>query len=299
MKLAIGIIGLGKMGAFHYKTCKENPDIGKIYLVDPDKTKIQAYSEDTFLCYKELIGKADLVIISSPTNTHFEIASFFLKNKIPVLIEKPIAENTKKAKALLELAKKKKTFITVGHVERYNSAYLAIKKIIKNPKFIECHRLSPYPYRSLDVGVVLDLMIHDLDIILDIVRSDVKKIDATGIKVLSNNEDIANARITFKNGCIANVTASRISKEQVRKFRVFLHNHYISLDYANQKVEIYQKVNNKIESQFLPIDKEQPLKKELQEFIWFVKRKKFSIDSARNATEALDLALKIQKQISK
>jgi predicted dehydrogenase len=298
MKIDVGIIGLGNMGSFHYRIYKQINEIGNIFLVDQDRQKTANFQEQSFSDYHDLLGKVSLVSIATPTCTHQTIASFFLKHRIPVLIEKPLAANSHQAHQLLVLSKKFKTLIVAGHVERYNAAYLAIKKIIRKPRFIECHRLSPYPNRSLDVSVVLDLMIHDLDIILDIVRDDIKKIEATGIKVLSCHEDIANVRITFKGGCIANVTASRISKERVRKFRVFFPNHYISLDYANQNAEIYKKKGNQIDSRFLPIDKEQPLKKEIEDFVTMVQTKQFTLSSALSAKRALDLALTIQKKIN-
>lgn len=298
MSMRIGLIGMGMMGSIHHRIFKGFRQIQKIFLVDTDPEKLASYGETHYKNYHSLLGKVDAVSIASPTPTHFEIAQFFLRNKIPVLIEKPIASTIFQADKLLSLSKKNNTLIFIGHVERYNNAYIAAQKIVRKPKFIECHRLSPYPFRSLEVSVVLDLMIHDLDIILDIVNDKVKRIESTGVGVLSSTIDIANVRITFANGCIANVTASRISKEKVRKFRVFFHNHYISLDYANQKVEIYKKDNGAISSQTLAIEKEQPLQRELEEFIRLAQQKRFSSRSAVAARNALSLALKIQKQIT-
>jgi len=216
-----------------------------------------------------------------------------------VLVEKPITANIKEASKLIALSKKNNTLLFVGHVERYNNAYIAIKRIIRDPKFIECHRLNLYPYRSLDISVVLDLMIHDIDIILDLVKSGVKKITAKGVKVLSNTEDIANARLMFENGCIANITSSRISAKKERKIRIFMRNCYISMDYAQQKVEIYKKVKRTILKKTLPIRKEQPLKKEIHEFINLVKKNNFSVLYAEKAKNALGLSLKIQKVLEK
>lgn len=298
MKLNVAVIGAGKIGSIHHRIYNEIEDIGKVYVVDTDKNKKSLY-DNFFTNYKKIPDDINLVSIASSTPTHYKIAKFFLEKKIPVLVEKPITEKSSQAKKLLEIAKENNTLIFVGHVERYNNAYLTAKNIIKDPKFIECHRLSPYPNRSLDVGVVLDLMIHDLDIILDIVKDNVKKIDATGINVLSSYEDIANVRITFEKGCIANITASRISKERVRKFRVFFKNHYISLDYANQEIEIYQKNNSNISQEKLDLHKEQPLQKEIQDFVRMVIEKRTDIKSAKNAKDALELALKIQKIINK
>lgn len=297
-----GIVGVGKAGSFHLKALRRLKVIKNIYPVDIDPQKLSQYKkegEEAFSDYKNLKGKVDFVVIATPTSIHFEVARFFLDNKIPVLVEKPLANSLTEADKLISLSQKNKTLLFVGHIERYNNAYIYTKNLIKNPEFIECHRLSMYPYRSLDISVVLDLMIHDLDIILDITKDKVKKIDAVGVKVLSGYEDIANARITFQKGCIANVTASRVSKEQVRKFRVFSSNAYISIDYATQEVEIYQKIKDEIRKKVLRIQKEEPLKKELDEFINLVKKRALSYSSSQKARDALALALKIQALIKK
>lgn len=298
--MKVGIVGIGKLGSIHLRIYKEIKEIEKIYLVDADKERLANHQElESFSDYRKLKGKVDLVTISSPTFTHFEIAKYFLNLKIPALVEKPITQKSGEAEKLIEIAKNNKTLLRVGHVERYNNAYLAIKKIVNAPLFIECHRLNPYPNRSLDISVVLDLMIHDLDIILDLVRDDIKKVEAKGVKILSASEDIANARITFKKGCVANITASRISAKRERKIRIFLENCYISLDYAEQKAEIYQKINNQIQSQNLAINKEEPLKKEIMDFVDAVKERKFEIEDAVKAKDALKLALRIEKTMKK
>ncbi|MDP2924066.1 MAG: Gfo/Idh/MocA family oxidoreductase [Candidatus Omnitrophota bacterium] len=298
--MKVGIVGIGKLGSIHLRIYKETKEIEKIYIVDTDIDKLSLYSElPSFSDYRQLLGKVDLVSIATPTTSHYEIAKFFLENKVPTFVEKPITQTLSEAQKLIEVSKKYKTLLFVGHVERYNNAYLAIKKTIKNPLFIECHRLSPYPNRSLDISVVLDLMIHDLDIILDLVKDEIKKVDAKGVKVLSSTHDIANARITFKKGCVANITSSRISAKKERKIRIFLHNRYISLDYAEQKAEMYQKVGKEIKSEFLTTNKEEPLKKEIVDFVQLVQRKRFEIKDAIKAKDALALALKIQKIISR
>jgi len=300
LNMNVGVIGVGKIGSIHLNTYKNLKDIDKIYIVDIDKNKLLNYKDiPSFVDYKKLLNKVDIVSIATPTNTHFEIAEFFLKNNISVLLEKPITDNIKQAEKLIEISKKNKTILFAGHIERYNNAYLAIKDIVKNPLFIECHRISPYPNRSLDISVVLDLMIHDLDIILDLVNDKIKKIEAKGVCVLSKKEDIANTRITFQNGCVANITSSRISNKRERKIRIFLLNCYISLDYANQEVQIYKKIKNKIISKTLEIKKEEPFKKEIEEFINLVKNKKIDFSSIEKAKEALEVALKIEEIIKK
>ncbi|MBU1366713.1 MAG: Gfo/Idh/MocA family oxidoreductase [Candidatus Omnitrophica bacterium] len=298
MSYNVGIIGIGKLGSIHLRIYKELKEIEKIYLVDINQKNLAPHKNlPSFKNYRELKNKVDLVSIATPTPTHFEIAKFFLETKIPVLVEKPLTMNYKRAEKLIEISKKKKTLLFVGHVERYNNAYIAVKKIVKDPLFIECNRLSPYPYRSLDTSVVSDLMIHDLDIILSLVKDKIKKIEAKGVKVLSTSEDIANARITFEKGCVANITSSRISSKKERKIRIFMPNCYISLDYAQQTVEIYQKLKKKIVKKILPIEKEQPLQKEIADFLNLVKKGNFNIESAEQAKDAIKLACKIEKII--
>ena len=294
--MKVGIVGLGKLGNIHLRIYREIKEIEKIYLVDSDINKLSEQREfSAFTDYRQLFGKINLVSISTPTVAHFEIAKFFLQNKIPTLVEKPITQTLPQAQKLIEISKKNKTLLFIGHVERYNNAYLAIKKMVEKPLFIECHRLNPYPNRSLDVSVVLDLMIHDLDIILDLVRDEIKKVEAKGVKVLSPSYDIVNARITFKNGCVANITASRISAKKERKIRMFLPNRYISLDYAEQRAEIYQKIGNEIKSELLEINKEEPLKKEIIDFIRLAQANCLETEDAVKAKDALALALRIQK----
>jgi len=292
----VGIIGIGKLGSIHLRIYKELASIKKLYLVDTNEAQLIAHQDTpTFTDYRRLISLVDLVSIATPTSTHFEIARFFLEHRVPVLVEKPITQNLRHAQRLIEIARKNHTLLFVGHVERYNNAYLAIKKIVKRPLFIECHRLNPYPHRSLDISVVLDLMIHDLDIILDLVNDAVKKVEAKGVKVLSSQEDIANVRIAFQKGCVANITSSRISAKKERKIRIFLPHCYISLDYAQQQAEIYRKTNEKITSEFVPIQKEEPLKKEISNFVQMVQQKRFELKDAIKAKDALALALRIQK----
>ena len=295
-----GIVGIGKLGSIHLRIYKGLKGIGKIYLADTNTKTLNLHKEYChFKDYRDLKGKIDLVSIATPTSIHYEIASFFLKNNIPVLVEKPMTKDLKEAKKLITISKKSKTLLFVGHVERYNNAYLAIKKIIKNPLFIECHRLNPYPHRSLDISVVLDLMIHDLDIILYLLKDNVKKIDARGVKVLSSTEDIANARITFQRGCVVNITSSRISQKRERKIRIFMPKTYISLDYAQQTVEIYRKLKTKIIKKLLPIRKGEPLQKEIADCVNLVRKNKSSTGYAEAAKDALALACKIEKAIGK
>src|SRR5260221_2378318 len=215
----------------------------------------------------ELMTLVDAATVAAPTTTHYEIGRRLLEAGKHVLIEKPITETPKQAQELERMARERSLILQVGHVERFNPVMSILQERLTKPVFIEVHRLSQYPFRSLEIGVGLDLMIHDLEIILHLVRSPVKSIDAVGVPVLSKGEDIANARIRFENGCVANVTASRISPEKMRKIRVFQEDAYLSLDYQAQAGEIYRLVNGQITRESVAMEKEEPLKQQLVSFI--------------------------------
>jgi predicted dehydrogenase len=212
-------------------------------------------------------------------------------------VEKPFTTTLKEADSLIKTARKNKLILQVGHIERFNSVFSATLRLINKPKFIECHRLSPFPNRSLDVGAVLDIMIHDIDIVLGLVRSPIKRIESIGINVLTQQEDIANARITFNNGCVANLTASRVSDEWMRKIRIFQQDTYISLDYKNASASVYRKTAAGISKVDLPIEKEESLQKELESFINCISARETPLVSGEVARDALRVALEIQNQI--
>lgn len=300
-KVRIGVIGTGHLGSIHAKIYAESKNCSLQGVCDTDKPRLDKIASQLKVCgfsnYRELLDKVDAVSVAAPTKLHYEIASFFLNHKIHALVEKPFTLNLKEADSLIETARKNKLVLQVGHIERFNSAFSATQKLIKEPKFIECHRLSPFTGRSLDVGAVLDIMIHDIDIILGLVNSGIKNIESVGVNVLTQFEDIANSRITFGNGCVANLTASRISDETMRKIRIFQEDAYISLDYKNAAACIYKKEGSAIAKENLPIEKEQPLQKELESFLDCVIADKEPLVSGKVAREALAVALKIQNQI--
>lgn len=302
-KIRVAVIGVGHLGSIHAKVYQEIPDCTLTAICDTDTSRLNQVSSELkvsgYTDYRQLFDKVDAVSIASPTKLHYQIAADFLKHKIHALVEKPFTQTLKEADTLIKLAKKNNLKLQVGHVERFNPAFTAAQKIVNNPKFIECHRLSPFPNRSLDIGVVLDLMIHDIDIVLGLVNSKLKKIDAVGIKVLSQMEDIANARLTFKNGCVANLTASRVSDEWMRKIRIFFANSYISLDYRNAEAFLYQKNASGISKENLPIEKEQPLKRELNSFVSSVISNTPCLVSGEVGREALSMALEIERIIWK
>lgn len=240
--LRIGVLGVGHLGKIHVKCINLVPNLELVGFCDPDDKNaadvIKNYGIKRFDTVDELLDAVDAVDIVTPTTTHFELAKRAITKGKHVFIEKPITEKPEQAKALLELVKKHKVKVQVGHVERFNPAMLALNEEDLNPMFIEVHRLATFNPRGTDVSVVLDLMIHDLDIILNIVKSPVKNVHATGVAVVSDTADLSNARIEFENGCIANVTASRLSMKQMRKVRLFQNNGYISLDFLDKKAEI-------------------------------------------------------------
>jgi predicted dehydrogenase len=302
-KIRVGVIGTGYLGNLHARLYKEIETCSLEAICDTDPVRLAQVSAELsvpgFNDFREIFSRVDAVSIAVPTKLHYQVAREFLCNNIPCLVEKPFTTDLKEADYLIKLSRKNGLILQVGHIERFNSAFAACQKYFKDPYFIECHRLSAFPNRSLDIGVVLDLMIHDIDIILGLVNSPIKRIDAVGVNVLTPFEDIANARISFKNGCVANLTASRVSEEAMRKIRIFLKNAYISLDYRNQQAFIYKKESAGIKKDALPIEKEQPLKKELASFIDCVREHKEPLVTGEIAREALAVALKIRDLIWK
>jgi predicted dehydrogenase len=237
-KVRTAVVGAGKMGAIHAKVYSQLPQSELVAVVDIDAGKAQHLADQynclAFADHRDVLGKVDAVTIATPTVTHLKLAKTFIKNNIAVLIEKPLAANVREGKKIVALAKKKDSVVAVGHSERCNPVAQAIKRLDIEPKFIEANRVSPYPFRSTDVGVVLDVMIHDIDIILSLAASKIKKVDAVGVNVVEENEDICNARIVFENGCIANITASRLALQTVRRVRVFSRKAYLSVDYLKK-----------------------------------------------------------------
>jgi predicted dehydrogenase len=237
-KIRTAIVGAGKMGTIHAKVYHQMSQTRLVAVVDTDTKKAEKlakkYKAQAFDDCSEILDKVDAVTIASPTTSHLELASVFIEKKIPVLIEKPLAMNVDECKKIVDLAQKHNTIVAVGHSERCNPVVQAMKRLNIEPKFIEAHRISPYPFRSTDISVVLDVMIHDIDIILSMAQSKIKKVEAVGVAVIDDKEDICNSRITFENGCIANVTASRLALKTERKLRVFSKQAYISVDYLKQ-----------------------------------------------------------------
>jgi predicted dehydrogenase len=237
-KIRTAIVGAGKMGAIHAKVYDQLPQSDLIAVVDIVPEKAQRLAEQhhclaTTRC-DDILDKVDAVTIAAPTVEHLKLAKIFIQNKIPVLVEKPLAANVKEGRKIAALAQKNNTVVAVGHSERCNPVVQAIKRLAIEPKFIEASRISPYSFRSTDIGVVLDIMIHDIDIILSLAASKTKKVDAVGVSVIDQAEDICNARIVFENGCIANITASRLALKTERRLRVFSRQAYLSADFIKK-----------------------------------------------------------------
>ncbi len=247
-KLRTAVIGAGKMGQIHTKVYATLPQSELTAIIDTDYKKAKKLAKK-YKCSAlkepaDILDKVDAVTIATPTITHFELAKIFIENSIPVLIEKPLAASVEEGEKIVELAKEKNCVVAVGHSERCNPVVQAIKRLDIEPKFIESVRISPYPFRSTDVGVVLDVMIHDIDIILSLARSKVKEVTAVGVNVIDEAEDICNARIVFESGCIANITASRLALKTERKVRVFSKQAYLSLDYFKKTGTIIRAARN-------------------------------------------------------
>jgi predicted dehydrogenase len=334
-KIRVAVLGVGSLGQHHARIYAEMDKAGEVELAgiydsNPDTAgKVAAkHQAHIFASISEAAEGADAVNIATPTTTHFEIAKQVLARGKHVFVEKPMTDDAAQAAELIRLAQENKCVLQVGHVERFNPVFKYLESAAPEPRFIECLRLSPFPARSTDIGVVLDLMIHDLDIVLAFVKSPVISVDAVGIPVLSRSEDIANARLRFANGCVANLTVSRVTTKRVREIRVFsggrTTSSYISLDYRAQegfvlrlaredehestlaKILAFAGSNTSVVSEFagrkivrepVPIAKDEPLKLELQHFVECVREQQTPMVSGESAKRALDLAFEITRQV--
>lgn len=306
-KLRIAVVGTGHLGSFHakvYSNIAKKSGIEFVGVCDKNKKAAKEvgkrYGVAYYTDYHELLDKIDAVSIVVPTTLHHEVAKDFLKAGIHVLIEKPITKTLEEADELIDLAEQKNLILQVGHIERFNSAVRAIEPLILQPKFIECQRLGSIKRkkRIKDVGVVLDLMIHDIDIILGLVNSTVKDIEAVGISTVSDHEDLANVRLTFHNNVIADITASRVTKEETRKIRIFQEQSYILLDFQHQEAFLFLKSDEELDKQKIRIRKKDALKVELKSFIDCVRKNKKPVVSGHEGRQALEVALDILDKIN-
>ena len=306
-KINVAVIGVGYLGEHHARIYSTMDNVELVGVVDVEKDRADnaaaKYSTRAFYDYKELFDKVEAVNIAVPTILHYPVALDFIRHDIDVLIEKPVTTTIEEADNLINEALKRNILIQVGLIERFNTAFRAMCNYIHNPRFIESQRIGPYVGRGIDVDVILDLMIHDIDIILSVVKSDLLNLQAVGVPVLTNHIDIANVRLEFVNGCIANLTASRVSREKIRKIRVFQPDTYMSVDYGQQSLAIYKRIleNNtpKIVAQEITTAKEEPLRAELESFVAAVQNRSKPVVSGMDGREALKIALKIIEDAKK
>ncbi len=300
--MRVAVVGVGHLGKHHARILASLPGVELTAVVDTNQARAEeiaaANGTRALMRATSLIGKVDAVSIAVPTEQHLAVALPFLEAGTSVLVEKPMARSLEEADLMIAAAAKSGAVLAVGHTERFNPAVEVARPMLTDPRFIEVHRLGTFPERSLDIDVVFDLMIHDLDVVLSLVHSEVESIEAVGVPVLTGRVDIANARLRFANGCIANLTASRISRDRVRKIRFFQPAAYVSIDYGAQKVEMYRLVKGEgpkpsIEGGEIPVTNEEPLKRELADFVDAVANKRAPHVDGAQGRRALEIATRI------
>ena len=304
--LRTAVVGIGHLGRHHARLLAAMDGVSLVAVEDTVLARAEEAAATTgaraITDYRELLSDVDAVVIAVPTEIHHAIALPFLERGVATLVEKPLSRSVSDAEAIVEAARLGNAVLAVGHTERYNPAVGAIGPLVTSPRFIEVHRLSAFPERSLDIDVVFDLMIHDLDVIISMVGSDVTSIEAVGVPVLTSTYDIANVRLRFASRCIANLTASRISRDRVRKIRFFQPDSYLSIDYASQEVEGWRLVKRdgerpRIEGGPIPVEREEPLKRELEDFIRAARNKTRPLVDGEAGLAALRLASRIAEQM--
>ena len=307
MSVRIAVIGVGYLGRHHARILAALPGVELVAVVDLNQARAAEVAAGSgtraLIDYRDILADVDAVTLAVPTELHREIALPFLAAGVHVLVEKPMARSLAEADAMIAGAGQTGAILAVGQTERFNPAVEAARPLLSDPRFIEVHRLGTFPERSLDIDVVFDLMIHDVDIVLSLVKSEIEAIEAVGVPVLTGRVDIANARLKFENGCIANLTASRISRDRVRKIRFFQPEAYISIDYAAQKLEVWRLVKGEgpqpaIEGGELPVQNEEPLKRELADFVDAVTTRRAPMVSGEDGRRALALATQIAARIA-
>ncbi|MBS3803258.1 MAG: Gfo/Idh/MocA family oxidoreductase [Oleiphilaceae bacterium] len=310
-QLRAAVVGVGHLGKFHAQKYAALNQTNLVFVVDPDPERAAAVAEanGAQVCgsHRDLIGQVDVASVVVPTSHHYTVVRDLLEAGIHVLVEKPITTTPTEAKHLIQLARDQDCVLQVGHLERFNPVMQELAKRIQTPIFIESHRIAPFNTRAMDVDVVLDLMIHDIDLILDLVKSPVERIDASGSQVLSSAIDIANARVLFANGCVANVTASRISLKQERRMRLFQSDAYFSADMSERRLEVRRKSNKEmmfpgipdIESETLVLDNIDALESEIRAFANSVLEGRPPVVSGEDGLRALEMATAVIAQVKK
>jgi predicted dehydrogenase len=307
-RLRLAVVGVGHLGQHHARILAAMPDVELVGVADikPDRARAIAatYATTPYTDGAALVGRVDGICIATPTVSHVEVALPFVEAGAAVLVEKPLAASLADADRLVAAAAARGTVLATGHTERFNPAVAAALPIVSQPRFIEIHRLGTFPERSLDIDVIFDLMIHDLDVLLAVVASEVAAVEAVGVNVLTPRVDIANARLRFASGCIANVTASRISRDRVRKARFFQHDAYISIDYAAQEVEMYRLVASNggraaIQGGRVDVVAEEPLARELADFVAAIRQRRQPTVTGADGRAALALATRVSELIGR
>ena len=300
-KIRVGVIGLGYLGKFHFEKYKSNKSVNLTSIVDIDRKNLDLVDSNKVYkttSFKDIIEKVDAVSIVTPTVTHFPIAKFFLENKVHVLLEKPMTQSVSEAKKLNMIAKKRRCILQIGHLEQFNPAIRKLKSQLKTPEFIEVHRLCKFNPRAIDVDVVLDLMIHDIDIVLSLINKDIKKISVSGKKVITNLIDIANVRMEFEDNVVANLTASRISTKNERKMRIFLKNAYYSVDFINNELKrLVKNKNSSFKTTNFQFKNSDSLNDEINNFINTCYGKEKSMTSGECGLKALVVAKNITRRL--
>jgi predicted dehydrogenase len=307
-KIKTAVIGVGHLGQAHARVHTSLDHVELVAVCDIDESRGRAIAErhaTRFVRdYRELLDKVEAVSVATPTANHHEIARAFLEAGVHVLVEKPIARTLDEADGMIAAAELGKLILQVGHIERFNPAFAAMASRIERPRFFEAHRMGVFTPRSLDIDVVMDLMVHELDIIASLVKSEVVKLDAVGIPILTSKIDLANARLEFADGCVANITASRVSGERLRKLRVFQPNEYYSLDYAEQQVAMCKLTLPKtagalpeIVAENLRIEKREPLLAEIEAFIAAVQSRTAPLVNGADGRRALAMAIDVLEKI--
>jgi predicted dehydrogenase len=305
-RVRVGVVGVGYLGKFHAEKYASSDKATLVGVVDIEAVRASEMGEKlgtaALTDYRKLLGHVQCVSIAVPTRFHHRVARDFLDAGVDVLVEKPLTSDIAEGRDLVEIAKANRLILQVGHLERFNPAIRKLEGVIKDPKFVECHRLAPFVERGTDVDVVLDLMIHDIDVIASLVRSPVQRVEAVGVPVLTDKPDIANARITFANGCIANVTSSRVSVKRERKVRFFQPDAYISIDYDQRRAQIFYKPPAgagwlDIRGENIEIKDGDPLADEIDSFLDCVRTRALPLVSGAEGLRALEIASMIRAQL--
>ncbi len=326
--LRVAVVGSGHLGAIHARVYAEVAEAQLVAVCDTDTARAaqtaERYGSRVLEDYRELAGKVDAVSVATPTQSHYEISRFFLEHGVPVLVEKPITTTLEEAQDLVRISREQGVTLMVGHVERFNPALKALLDEVRHARFVEAHRLSPYRFRSTDIGVVLDLMIHDIDIILAVTGSEVTEVRAAGCNIITpKHEDIANARLTFANGCVANITASRISQQPMRKIRFFTPEAYVTVDMHKREAYIYRKsekfkgldpstidvsqigdplywvFHEFIQMEKVQIEEEEPLKAEIRDFLSAVRDHSEPRVPGEHGMRAIKVAFEVLAEMEK